>query len=236
MQTLEKAAQELFNIKLSTQQKEAFAFYARELARWNEMMNLTAITEPEQIEIRHFLDSLSAIRVEKFKPGTRVADVGTGAGFPGLPLKILCPQIELTLIEATRKKTEFLDHIIAGLNLTGITAIHSRAEEAGNAPDHRERYDITMARAVAALPVLAEYLLPLTRVGGCGIAFKGESAIQEANEAAQALKVLGGEVVQVAEVELPGVTETHYLIHIRKVAATPADYPRRPGMPAKNPL
>ncbi len=234
---LTQTLQAALDLKLTPAQLRAFEIYTEELLAWNARINLTAITEPEDIATRHFADSLSCLPIIRPRPpGLRVVDVGTGAGFPGLPLKIVCPTIRLTLIEATGKKVAFLHHIVATLGLEDVTVLHARAEEVGQMPDHRERYDWVLARAVAGMRTLVEYLLPLCRIGGHCLAWKGESALQEVSEAQQALSLLGGQVVQLTPVELPMVAETHYLVDIVKVAATPPKYPRRPGMPAKRPL
>lgn len=229
-------AKALFGLELSAAQQKAFATLAAELIVWNTQVNLTAITEPRQIETRHFLDSLSVLRAVTLKPGMRVIDVGSGAGFPGLPLRILRPQIALTCLEATAKKTDFIRHAADRLSLSGVQVVHARAEEAGQDSAHREQYDVVLARAVAHMPVLVEYLLPLVKVGGKMVALKGESAAREVGEAQAALRLLGGEMRQLITVELPEVVETHYLVVVEKVAASPAKYPRRAGIPSREPL
>ncbi len=226
----------LVGLDLSTEQISAFEIYRQELLAWNERHNLTAITDPEEIEIKHFLDSLSCLQAAQFQANARVIDVGTGAGFPGLPLKIVCPSLQLTLVESIRKKLDFCEHIVTQLDLKGVNVIHGRAERLGQDEDHRAVYDWALARAVAVAPVLLEYLMPLLRLEGCAILQKGSTGPQELQSAAQALALLGGEVLQMAPVELPKVPETRYLILVRKCAATPAKYPRRPGIPAKRPL
>ncbi len=236
LQELVQATHDLLNLDLTVEQQHAFERYTRELIDWNERVNLTAITDPLAIEMRHFLDSLSVLKAVSLPPGTRVIDVGAGAGFPGLPLKIVCPQIQLTLLEATGKKTTFLQHMITQLILSQVKIANARAEEAGQDPAHREHYDVVVARAVAHMPILAEYLLPLCRVGGRCIAMKGESAAAEIGLAENALRLLGGRFVQLTPIELPHVAETHYLVVIEKVAATPHHYPRKPGIPSKKPL
>ncbi len=166
----------------------------------------------------------------------RVVDVGAGAGFPGLPLKIVRPQIQLTLLEATGKKTAFLEHVAAELKLSGTNVVNLRAEEAGQNSAHREQYDVVLARAVAHMPILAEYLLPLCKVGGRCIAMKGESAAAEIALAENALRLLGGRFVENIPIQLPHVAETHHLVVIEKIAPTPHHYPRKPGVPSKKPL
>ncbi len=223
-------------IHLTPQQQEALAIYKRELLAWNKRVNLTAIRDPKTVETKHFLDSLSCLRVTGCPPGLRLIDVGTGAGFPGLVLKIACPSWRVTLVEAVGKKAAFCQHMVNLLGLKEVEVLHARAEELGHAPAHREAYDWAVARAVARLPILAEYLLPLVRVGGRMLAQKGETGPAEAQEAEYAIRVLGGELERVVPVAVPGVAEDRYLIVVHKVAPTPAQYPRRPGIPAKRPL
>ena len=237
MDTLAAGARALLNLELTPAQLAAFQAYAGGLRAWNQKFNLTAITDMDGIQVKHFLDSLSTLKA--LPPGlarARVVDVGTGAGFPGLALKIICPDIRLTLVEATGKKIQFCQAMVEQLNLTGVTLVKARAEEVGRDPAHREQYDWALARAVAELPVLAEYLLPLVRRGGFCLAQKGDGALLEAQAAEGALRRLGGQLKQVVPVELPGVVETRYLVVLEKIAATPEAYPRRPGVPSKNPL
>ncbi len=236
MEALQQAAQKLLGLQLTVSQVRAFRVYARELEEWNRRMNLTAITDPADVEMRHFLDSLSCLLARRPGPGCRVMDVGTGAGFPGIPLKIVCPGIKLTLVEATEKKTVFLRHIVETLQLEGVAVLSERAETLGQASDHRERYDWVLARAVAEMRTLAEYLLPLCRIGGRCIAQKGEGALQEVAGAQHAIHLLGGRIAQITSVELPTIVETRYLVDLEKVAATPPKYPRRPGIPSKRPI
>lgn len=236
MERLAQVTRDILNLTLSPAQLRAFQIYADELIAWNTHTNLTAIIEPEAIEVRHFADSLSCLKAIKPRQGLHLIDVGTGAGFPGLPLKIICPGINLTLVEATGKKVDFLAHVVERLGLSGVTLINERVEALGQMAEHREQYDWVLARAVAGMRTLAEYLLPLCKVGGHCLAQKGETAPQEVAEAQQAISLLGGRLVRLTQVEWPTVARTHYLIDIEKVAATPPKYPRRPGIPSKRPL
>lgn len=243
MEALINGARALLNLELTPAQVSAFQLYSDELRAWNEKFNLTAITRPQDIQIKHFLDSLTVLRVmdggRRAVDGAallKVIDVGTGAGFPGLPLKIVCPQIQLTLVEATGKKAAFCEHVAQALKLSTVTVVNARAEEVGQRPEHRERYDWALARAVAEMPTLAEYLLPLVRLGGHMVAQKGKDAPAETYGAGKAIQKLGGELEQIVEVELPGIAEPRYLVVLKKVAATPPRYPRRPGVPGKTPL
>jgi 16S rRNA (guanine527-N7)-methyltransferase len=226
----------LLGLQLSTRQVELFELYEKELLEWNEKFNLTAIRKPEEIRSKHFLDSLTVIQGFKEPKPVRIIDIGTGAGFPGLPLKIVYPHLRLTLVESVGKKADFCRHMVEVLKLEKVEVLQARAEDLGQMPAHREMYDLAVARAVAALPVLAEYLLPMVKVGGRMIAQKGESAPAEVHAADHAVKVLGGRIHQLTPVILPGVADERFLVLIDKVATTPSKYPRRAGQPAKLPL
>lgn len=236
MKELARYAQTLLGINLSAAQLAAFERYESELLEWNTRMNLTAIQEPEMVRIKHFLDSLTCWCVMRDSPGERMIDVGTGAGFPGLPLKIIYPAMQLTLVESVGKKIAFCRHIIDVLELDRVEVVQGRAEELGQDPKYRERYDWTVARAVANLPVLTEYLLPLARVGGQMLAMKGESGPAEAHSAEHAIRVLGGHLRKLIPITLPGIVEERYLIVVDKTATTPSTYPRRVGVASKKPL
>lgn len=234
--TLTEEAAALLGLALTPEQEAQFDVYAHELAVWNAHTNLTAIIEPEAVRVRHFLDSLTVAKVVALPAGARVIDVGTGAGFPGLALKLIAPDIHLTLLEATGKKVAFLQHLIAQFGLTDVTTIHARAEDAGHDAALRASFDVVAARAVARLPALLEYLLPFARVGGVCVAMKGRTAQTEADDSAHALAVLGGKLVGIETFDLPGVDEPHHLVLVEKTAPTPRDYPRKPGIPTRSPL
>ncbi len=223
-------------LSLTPEQEAQFDLYARELAVWNEKVNLTAITEFDAVRVRHFLDSLTILKAVPMTSGLRVIDVGTGAGFPGLPLRMVCPDIHLTLLEATGKKIAFLQHMINLLQLTGVTTLNARAEDAAHDEHQRAAYDVVLARAVARLPSLLEYLLPFAKIGGLCVAMKGRSAHDEASDSIHALTVLGGRIRSIETFHLPGVDEPHHLVIIEKIDHTPRDYPRKPGIPTRKPL
>jgi 16S rRNA (guanine527-N7)-methyltransferase len=237
MERLVDGAQRLLGLTLTQRQIEAFRLYQQELVSWNTRFNLTAITDSAGVQIRHFLDSLSCLlAIGEGGREQSLLDIGSGAGFPGLPLKIARPTLRLTLLEATGKKADFLRHVVDLLDLHNVNVIHTRAEEAGQDPLHREAYDWVAARAVAAMPTLVEYLLPLCRLGGHCLAQKGEDAAAEVSSADAAVGLLGGRLNRLVPVELPGLAETRYLVVIDKVARTPDKYPRQSGRPAKRPL
>ncbi|MGQ9553032.1 MAG: 16S rRNA (guanine(527)-N(7))-methyltransferase RsmG [Anaerolineae bacterium] len=242
MDRLLLAAREL-ELPLRAEHVPAFERYYQELVLWNQRFNLTAITDYEQVQIRHFADSLTCLLatrtlLEAARQGApcRLVDVGAGAGFPGLPIKIVWPQADLTLVESISKKCAFLEHVVRKLALEGVSVIKSRAEEVGHDPQQRERYDVVLARAVADLVVLVEYCLPLARRQGLLVAQKGEDVESEVVRAGKAISVLGGELVQVKRVAVPGTALPRTLVVIRKVALTPPQYPRRPGVPSRRPI
>ena len=242
MEHLVRGARSL-GLNLTERQLDQFRILYRELVSWNERFNLTAITEYEQVQIRHLTDSLSClVALQKGGPEgkalapLRAIDVGSGAGFPGLPVKIVCPRMAMVLLEATAKKVRFIEHVVERMGLEDVRPLWGRAEEVAHDPAHRESYDLVLARAVAELPVLVEYTLPFCRLGGLVVAQKGASAQEEVHAAAYALPLLGGQLQQVILIELPGLAEARHLVVIKKVARTPDAYPRRTGVPAKRPL
>ena len=229
-------AKSLFNIDINASQLAAFERYTEILLDWNQRINLTSITDPDDVRVKHFLDSLSLLILPHLPEKAQVIDVGTGAGLPGLVLQIMRPEWEVTLLDATGKKVKFMQQVIEQLDLQNTTAVQIRAENAGQDRKHRERYDLVIARAVARLPVLVEYLLPLCLPGGLCVAMKGDTAQQEVQDANYALQMLGGWFEGLTPIELPGIEQMHYLVSIRKIEKTPPDYPRRPGIPSKSPL
>jgi 16S rRNA (guanine527-N7)-methyltransferase len=229
-------AKQFFGITLSPTQLELLARYADLLVEWNRKINLTAIRSPEEIRVKHFLDSLSCSLAIQNIEIPRTIDIGTGAGFPGIPLKIIYPEMQLTLVESVTKKTQFLSEVVQVLGLEGVEIFPSRAETLGKQPDHRENYHWAVARAVAGLPVLCEYMLPLVKIGGFMLAQKGDTALAELEQAQSAIEILGGKVINTISVDLPGVSQERYLVIIEKINPTPEKYPRREGIPNKRPL
>lgn len=237
MNRLAEEAEKL-GVTLDSYQLNQFEIYYRDLVDWNNCINLTAITDVGEVQTKHFLDSLAIVSlIEGISSGSfRIIDVGTGAGFPGIPVKIAIPAIKMTLLEATTKKTRFLEHIITKLQLSDIEVINERAEEAGQNPEYREKFDIVMSRAVAELAILAELTLPLCSIGGCVIAQKKGDISLEMENSLKAVAMLGGRLSSVEKIKLAGLDDERYLVIIDKIKPTPQRYPRRPGMPEKKPL
>lgn len=231
-------------LPLTSEQCAQFVTYYRELVAWNERLNLTAITGYEDVQVKHFLDSLASLPLlaEELRaplPWTqplRLVDVGCGAGFPGIPLKIAAPALDLTLMDGTQKKIVFLENVVAKLGLTPVQVVHGRAEELGRKEGHRDTYDLVAARAVAPLNTLVEYLLPLVRPGGLAVVYKGPGAPQEFVDARQAIKLLGGEAIRLAPVEVPFLAERRFILLVKKLKPTPGQYPRGQGLARKRPL
>lgn len=236
MKQFQDAAFSLFGVHLNDNQLSQFSLYERHLQAWNQDINLTAISDTDGIRQKHFLDSISVMKVLRKLTVQSMIDIGTGAGFPGLVLKILLPDIRLTLVESIGKKVQFCEFVARELGMSQVNVTKARAEELGQAPEHREKYDVAIARAVAELSILSEYLLPFVKRGGIMVAQKGEKGPAETHTAQNAIHLLGGKVRFVHQVTLPGVVEERYLIEIEKVASTPEQYPRRVGIPSKRPL
>ena len=226
----------IYGLSLTEQQMEQFHCYYELLIEWNQRMNLTAITEPREVAVKHMIDSLSAYEDKIFKPNASLADVGTGAGFPGIPLKIFRPDLELTLLDSLNKRVHFLQTVVDELGLTGVSCVHARAEEAARQKELREQFDIVASRAVARLSVLAEYCLPFVRPGGWFLALKGMKYAEEIQEAGRAVHILGGGEPVSRPVHLPELEDIRAVVCIKKERKTPAVYPRKAGTPEKNPL
>jgi 16S rRNA (guanine527-N7)-methyltransferase len=227
-------------INLNSGQVKQFDLYYRELIEWNKKINLTAITDYSSVQVKHFLDSLTVTLAlseeEVASPDFKIVDIGTGAGFPGVPLKILFPRPSLLLIEPTAKKTAFLDHIVGKLELENVEVLNSRAEEAAHLPAYREQFDLVLSRAVALLPTLAELTLPFCRIGGRFIAQKKGWVDQEIAGAKKAIAVMGGRLDETRKIELDEFADVRYLVIIDKIYPTPREYPRRPGVPKRRPI
>jgi 16S rRNA (guanine527-N7)-methyltransferase len=236
MEKLLKETLNLVGLHLTPRQINLLERFEQELLLYNAQFNLTAIREVEDIRTKHFLDSFSCVLAWREKPPLRLIDIGTGAGFPGIPLKIIYPGMQLTLVESVGKKADFCRHVVQTLGLDKVEVIQGRAEELGQNPAFREQYDWAVARAVAQLSILVEYLLPFVRVGGAMLAQKGESGPAEAHAAEKGMHLLGGRLRQIRMVPLQGVAEERCLVIIDKLAATPPQYPRRVGIAAKKPL
>ena len=226
-------------INLYKEQVKKFSRFLELLVQWNQKINLTSLKTPREIIIKHFLDSISCVKViNKYSDteGINIIDVGAGAGFPGMPIKIICPSIRLSLLEARKKKAVFLEKIIGEMNFQQVEILNGRAETFGKSEDYRERYDIAISRAVARLNVLSEFCLPLVRVGGLFVAQKGRSYKEETEKSLKTVQVLGGELIGVENVLIPFINQERYLLVIKKIKDTPTEYPRKVGLPQKRPL
>jgi 16S rRNA (guanine527-N7)-methyltransferase len=222
-------------ITISDLQKQQFTDYYEMLVEWNKVMNLTAITKYSEVIQKHFLDSLSIVKI--YQPvSERILDMGTGAGFPGIPIKIAFPDTRIVLLDSLNKRIHFLEEVIKKLNLSKITAVHGRAEDFGRDKEYRETFGLCVSRAVANLSTLSEYCLPYVRKGGYFIAYKSGKAEEELNEAANAMKLLGAALVKTEHLKLPGTDIERALIMMKKESVTSGRYPRGAGKPAKEPL
>jgi len=239
MKELIEGARQL-GIDLNARRVKQFELYYQKLIEWNEKINLTTIVGYQEAQVKHFLDSISVIsaltREEMDKADFSIIDIGTGAGFPGLPLKILLAEPRLVLVDSTAKKVAFLRCVTRELGLDNVEIVCGRAEEIAHLPLYRQRFDLALSRAVASLPVLAELALPFCRIGGKFVAQKKGEVEQEVKKAVKAIETLGGKLGQVKRIELEGLSDKRYLVIIDKIYPTPEKYPRRPGVPGRRPI
>ena len=225
-----------FGIEANDQMIDDLKTYREILVDWNQKMNLTGIEEEKEVFIKHFLDSISAVSNGYIKDGISLIDVGTGAGFPGLPLKICLRNIKLTLLDSLNKRINFLQEVSNTVNLEDIEFIHGRAEDFGKDSKYREQFDVATARAVAGLPILMEFCVPFVKVGGYFVCLKGPNANLELEESQRAMEVLGLEFIEKIDIDLPSEELKHNILVFKKVKNTPEKYPRKAGKPAKSPI
>lgn len=227
---------DMLGIQLSEKQKKQFSMYYDLLIEWNKVMNLTGITEKEEVNEKHFVDSLSVVKAAEINSIGNLIDIGTGAGFPGIPLKIAFPELKITLLDSLNKRIKFLNTVIDNLELENITTIHGRAEDYAKMPKYREQYDICVSRAVANLSTLSEYCLPYVKMGGMFIPYKSGNIDEELQQSKNALHILGGRIDNVIKFQLPDSEISRSFVQIKKEKNTPKKYPRKAGQPTKEPL
>ena len=227
---------EKIGITLNERQKQQFDKYYEMLVEWNKVMNLTGITEYDEVNLKHFTDSLTIARTQEMQKVQSVIDIGTGAGFPGIPLKIAFPHLKVVLLDSLNKRIKFLDAVIEELGLENISAIHGRAEDFAKKKEYREQFDLCVSRAVANLSTLSEYCLPFVAVNGSFVSYKSGDSEEEIHQAKHAISLLGGKVKNVDKFQLPGTDMGRALVEIKKTKQTPGKYPRKVGLPAKEPL
>ena len=218
---------EKFGGEISEEQLDKFEDFSSLLVEWNEKMNLTAITDPDGISVRHFADSISPLFYAEIKENAKVIDVGTGAGFPGIPIKIMRPDLDITLMDSLNKRITFLKEVREKIGIDKTECVHARAEEFGRKEEYREKYDVGISRAVASLKVLAEYVLPFIKVGGYFISMKAFEIEEEVNEAKEKIKALGGKIEEIKEIEIPNSDAVRKLVIIKKISKTDKKYPGR---------
>lgn len=223
-------------VNLRDEQLNQFQKFYEMVIDWNTKINLTAITDEKEFAIKHVVDSLTLWDEEKFSNVKKILDVGTGAGFPAIPIKIFKPNVEIFLLDSLNKRVEFLKKVVTELNLENVTCIHGRAEDLAQKNNFRESFDLVTARAVARLNIISEYCLPFVKIGGIFAAMKGKNFIDEVEEAEKAVKILGGGKIICVEKNLPEISDTRAVIYIDKKKSTPKKFPRKAGVPTKNPL
>ncbi|WP_317855057.1 16S rRNA (guanine(527)-N(7))-methyltransferase RsmG [Chakrabartyella piscis] len=224
------------HVNLTEEMADQFMAYSDLLLDWNEKMNLTAITDPREVVLKHFADCLSLVPYLELDENSSIIDVGTGAGFPGVPVKIACPDVEITLLDALQKRLTFLEEVTDSLALSGVNFVHSRAEDGGQNPEFREQFSHCVSRAVANMSVLAEYCLPYVQVGGYFVALKGPDVSRELEESKVALEILGGVVKEIIDIQIPYTELAHNLVIIEKIKETPKQYPRKSKKISQKPL
>ena len=227
---------EMLGIQLTDVQKEQFDRYYELLIEWNRVMNLTGITEYDEVNLKHFTDSLTIVRIKNMKNVSTLIDVGTGAGFPGIPIKIAFPHIKVTLLDSLNKRIKFLNQVVEELDLKDVVTLHGRAEDYAKKQEYREQFDLCVSRAVANLSTLSEYCLPFVKKEGCFISYKSADSDEEIQQSQNALDILGGKIEKVDKFVLPGSDVGRALVMVEKVKNTPKKYPRKAGMPSKEPL
>lgn len=223
-------------IYLNERQKEQFQKYYELLVEWNQVMNLTAITNHEEVNIKHFVDSLAIVNGVDMEKINVMVDVGTGAGFPGIPLKVIYPHLRVTLLDSLQKRVKFLDEVVRILDLKNVSTLHGRAEDYARKEEHREKYDLCVSRAVANMASLSEYCIPYVRVGGKFVAYKSDKVDEEVEQSLKAIQILGGIVEKVDTIKLPDSDIKRAFVHVKKIKPTSKKYPRKAGVPAKEPL
>ena len=227
---------ETLGIRLTDVQKRQFDRYYELLIEWNRVMNLTGITEYDEVNLKHFTDSLTIVRIKEMKNVSTMIDVGTGAGFPGIPIKIAFPHIKVTLLDSLNKRVKFLNKVVEELDLKDVVTLHGRAEDYAKKEEYREKFDLCASRAVANLSTLSEYCLPFIKKGGCFVSYKSADSDEEIKMSEKALDILGGKIEKIDKFTLPGSDMGRALVMIEKVKNTPRKYPRKAGVPSKEPL
>lgn len=223
-------------IHLSDIQQEQFDRYYELLIEWNRVMNLTGITEYEEVNLKHFTDSLTIVRINDMKNVFTLIDIGTGAGFPGIPIKIAFPHIKVVLLDSLNKRIKFLNEVVEKLNLDNVETLHGRAEDYAKKAEYREQFDMCVSRAVANLSTLGEYCIPFVKKGGCFVSYKSADSDEEINQSEKAISILGGKISKIDKFMLPGSDMGRALVVIEKDKNTPQKYPRKAGVPSKEPL